>query len=170
MKGAAGAAVVLLLVGVAGCGTTDPNVEFAQQMIPHHEQALEMAALVAVRSADPDVEALAAKIEAAQAPEIEQMQTWLAQWGESEVDDAHGGHGSEHGMMTAEQMAALETATGAEFDDLWLEMMIDHHEGAIVMAEEVLAQSSDPQVEQLAQDVIAAQTAETEQMTDLLAQ
>lgn len=136
MKGAAGAAGVLLLVGVAECATTDPNVEFAQQMIRitsrHWKWRRSWRSAVRIRTSK-----TSPRRSGAQAPEIEQMQTWLAQWGRVEVDDAARRARLEHGMMTAEQMAALRLATRAEFDDLWLEMMIDHHEGAIVMAEEV---------------------------------
>ena len=150
------------------------DIAFAQLMIPHHEQAVEMAdmALAPKAAASAQVQALASQIKAAQAPEIEQMQDWLRQWGApqqmaSASTDAEGGMEgmdmggvTENGMMTAEQMATLSAATGAAFDRQWLELMIAHHQGAITMAEQVRSESQNPQVIALANEIIKSQTAE----------
>jgi uncharacterized protein (DUF305 family) len=149
---------------------------FAQMMIPHHEQAIEMADLAPARTSSPQVLALAEDIAAAQGPEIDLMAGWLQSWGEevptpgSSTDHAgHGmGDGSMMGMMSAEDMAALAAANGAEFDRMWLAMMIAHHEGAVVMAEQVRDSSLAP-VRDLADAIIAGQTAEIAQMQALLA-
>lgn len=175
------------------------DVAYVQMMIPHHEQAVEMAELVPSRSGSPDVVALATQIEEAQAPEIEQMEGWLKAWGAPEPsavqspgtatgsghDDMD--HGTTvpddmmpddtmpddmetggHGMMTADQMQALENATGAEFDRMWLEMMIEHHRGAVTSSEEILNTGESEQVRQLAQQIVASQQAEIAQMESLL--
>ncbi len=150
------------------------DIAFAQLMIPHHEQAVEMAdmALAPKAAASPQVQALATQIKAAQAPEIEQLQGWLQQWGApqqmaSASTDADGGMDgmdmggvTENGMMTAEQMATLSAATDTAFDRQWLELMIAHHQGAITMAEQVKADSQNPQVIALANEIIKSQTAE----------
>jgi uncharacterized protein (DUF305 family) len=113
----------------------DADVAFAQGMIPHHEQAVAMAelALDPTSGAGPAVLDLAARIEAGQGPEIELMTGWLtAREQPLEMDMGHDHDMSAvDGMMSAEDMEALAAATGADFDRLWTEMMIDHHEGAI---------------------------------------
>jgi uncharacterized protein (DUF305 family) len=150
------------------------DVAFAQLMIPHHQQAVAMADLALQNADSAQVTALAKQIKAAQDPEITQMKGWLTMWGAPmtmEGSDASGMPGMDHGgmdmggvtangMMTAEDMAALGKAKGAEFDRMWLQMMINHHQGAIQMAEQVKATTTDPQVQQLADTIIAAQTAE----------
>ena len=115
----------------------DADVTFAQQMIPHHRQAIEMAeiALDPTVAAGPDVVALAGQIKAAQDPEIEQMTSWLQTWGQSTSDTIDMSHGEPMGgMMTDEGMRALAAARGVAFDQLWLTGMISHHQGAIEMA------------------------------------
>lgn len=149
------------------------DVMFAQMMIPHHEQAVEMAdlALAPAAGAGTDVTALATKIKAAQAPEIATMSGWLSAWG-AEADDDMGGmhHGaSMPGMMSDEDMAALADARGDAFDRMWLTMMVAHHEGALTMADDVLGTTQDPQVRTLAEAVVAGQTAEIATMKSLLA-
>jgi uncharacterized protein (DUF305 family) len=141
-------------------------------MIPHHEQAVEMAeiALDPARGAGDDVRTLATRIQAAQDPEIERMRALLASWGEEELTDMgddHESHGMS-GMMTAEEMAALEQASGTEFDRMWLAMMIAHHEGAVEMAGVVQAGGSAPAVRELAGQIATAQEAEIAEMTSLL--
>ena len=107
-------------------------------MIPHHRQAIEMAQLAEGRAADPRVLDLAARIEAAQDPEIEMLSGWLDEWAPthawSGMDHGGMGHGT-GGMMSEQDMRGLMTATGAEFDRLFLEQMIAHHTGALEMAE-----------------------------------
>ena len=107
-------------------------------MIAHHEQAIEMAEIAQdpARQAGAEVVALAGRIEAAQDPEIELMTGWLEAWGQPVQMDTSDGHDMSEmtGMMSAEDMDALATKTGTEFDDMWLTMMVEHHEGAIEMA------------------------------------
>lgn len=143
---------------------------FSQMMIPHHKQALEMSALVPERTDNPEVLALAAAIEAAQTPEIEQMTAWLVGWGlPTEIDmELHREHVGMEGMLTEEQLAALAAASGPEFDRLWLEGMIAHHEGAVVMAETVVAAGAHPPTVALAVEIIEAQETEIELMQALL--
>ena len=155
----------------------DADVAFATGMIPHHEQALEMADLVAGKSVSNDVAMLADEIRAAQGPEISEMQGFLTEWGTTA--DPHAGHGgssgdgsssahSGHGMMTKDDLKMLAAATGPAFEQMWVTMMIAHHEGAVMMAREVLTAGKEPRVQALAQTVIASQTAEIAQMRALL--
>ncbi|MDE3724006.1 MULTISPECIES: DUF305 domain-containing protein [Nocardiopsis] len=146
----------------------DADVSFAQMMIPHHEQAVEMSELAQTRAGE-DVRGLAAEIEAAQGPEIDQMTGLLESWGEEPMDDMGGmDHGGMDGMMSEDQMADLEQAEGDAFDTMFLEMMIEHHEGAIAMAETEIEQGADPEAQELAQEIVDAQRTEIEQMNDML--
>ena len=172
------------------------DLTFAQSMIVHHEGAIEMADLAPTRAASPEVKELAARIKAAQGPEIEQMQSWLTAWGAAmststaaSSDDEMGGmdHGgmsgtgtegqmsgtasagmSMPGMMTDEQMQQLTAASGAAFDKMFLEMMIAHHQGAIEMANTELADGSNPDALALAESIKTSQTAEISEMQQLL--
>lgn len=149
------------------------DVMFAQMMIPHHEQAVVMSDYALENTSNPEVLALAEQIKAAQQPEIEQMTSWLEEWGVPVMSGmdamgAHGGHGMS-GMLTDEQLDELANATDADFDALYLAYMIDHHEGAIDMAEDV-ADSQDPRVAALAAAIIEAQRAEILEMQRLLGQ
>ena len=157
---------------VGSAALNDADIEFAQGMIAHHEQAVEMAeiALDPNRQASAEVIDLATRIQAAQEPEIEQMTAWLTAAGESIMMDLGEGHdmSSMEGMMTAEQMDALAVATGSEFDTMWLEMMIAHHEGAISQSQTVKANGSNPDVLALADQIIAAQQGEIAEMQALL--
>lgn len=154
----------------------DADVTFAQGMIPHHEQAVEMAELATDRAESDDVKRLAADIEAAQAPEIEQLTTWLEQWGAEAPSGAmdHGdmGHGDSggdmSGMMTEEDMTMLEGAQGADFDRAFLEMMVVHHEGAVEMAETEVADGENPDAIEMAETIISTQEAEIAEMRELL--
>ncbi|MGN2639357.1 DUF305 domain-containing protein [Nocardia takedensis] len=153
----------------------DADVAFAQEMIPHHRQAVEMAALVASRSTDPRVLDLAARIQAAQEPEIDTMTAWLRAWGArvppTAADHAGMGHAPDvpmPGMMNAEQMNRMEAARGAEFDRLWLTGMIEHHEGAVDMARTELDRGANAEAKALAQHIIDAQRAEITEMRGLL--
>ena len=154
-------------------GASAADAMFAQMMIPHHEQAVVMSELAETRASNPEILALAAEIKAAQQPEIEQMKGWLAEWGVPVMSgmDAmgeHGGHGMS-GMLTEEQLDDLETASGVEFDILFAEGMIEHHEGAIDMAEDVV-DSKDPRVAALAEVIIRTQQAEIAQMKAISAE
>lgn len=163
----------------AGTGSA-ADIAFAQLMIPHHQQAVQMADLAASNAASPEVKALAAQIKAAQRPEITMMGQWLAAWGApstmpsaSASDSSVGGMGmggmTVAGMMSAADMANLGQATGAAFDRMWLQMMITHHQGAISMAQQVATTTSNPQVKALAEAIISGQTAEIATMQQLLA-
>ncbi|WP_017583360.1 DUF305 domain-containing protein [Nocardiopsis valliformis] len=143
----------------------DADVHFAQMMIPHHEQAVDMADLADTRAGS-EVQALAEEIRAAQGPEIEQMETLLDAWG-AEVE-----HGMDHsqmdGMLSEGQMTQLEAAEGEDFDTLFLEFMVLHHEGAVDMARTELADGVNPEARELAEEIIAAQEDEIEQMNEML--
>lgn len=151
----------------------EADIEFAQGMIAHHEQAVEMAEI----ALDPNVNAsaavvdLATRIQAAQEPEIDQMTAWLTAAGEPVTMDLADGHDMSDmdGMMSADDMDALAAATGTEFDTMWAEMMIEHHEGAISQSETVKADGSNPDVLALADQIIATQQAEIAEMQQLLA-
>ena len=140
---------------------TDSDLMFAEMMIPHHEQAIEMSLLAVKLSQDAEVVALAQEILSAQAPEIEQMKTW----GNLNLE-AHAGH-TMMGMLTPDQMSALSAATGSAFDRLFLEGMIAHHEGAIQMAQMVI-QSPNAEARKLGEEIIASQTAEIKLMQKML--
>lgn len=156
--------------GSTSAGTAagaDADVVFAQMMIPHHEQAVEMASMaIANDTASEEVKALARRIEAAQDPEIQTMRGWLRTWGA--VESAGPMHHGSGGMMTDEDMASLEGATGAEFDRMWLTMMIEHHRGAVDMAQDVLATTADADVEELATAVVESQEKEIATMRGML--
>lgn len=165
------------LLSVTACGGeadhNDADVEFATGMIPHHEQAVAMADL-ALEQGGPEVETLAEEIQAAQGPEIETMTGWLESWGEEVPEDTDHmemdgmDHSGMDGMMTPEQMEDLESAEGGEFDTLWLEMMIEHHEGAIAMSEDQVADGQNADAIGLAEDIAEAQQAEITQMQEML--
>jgi uncharacterized protein (DUF305 family) len=172
----------------------DADVAFATDMIQHHAQALSMVDLTMDRPLDPEVEALAEQIRAAQAPEIEQMVDWLTSWGEDVPetvrDHANAGHdmsdmdGSDMGddmgddmggmdpdmpgMMSAADMDALASASDEEFQDMWLEMMIEHHEGAVEMAETERSEGRFEDAVDLAGSIIDSQSEEIATMQDLL--
>jgi uncharacterized protein (DUF305 family) len=149
------------------------DVEFAQGMIAHHEQAIEMAeiALDPNTQAGPAVVALAERIKAAQDPEVTLMTGWLTSAGMSTMMDEAGGHSMSdmEGMMSVEDMDSMAAMTGGEFDTVWLEMMIAHHEGAISQSETVKSKGSNPDVLSLADAIIVAQQAEITEMRGLLA-
>ncbi|MDT5193124.1 MAG: hypothetical protein QOI28_5375 [Mycobacterium sp.] len=165
-------------------GFNDQDVEFATNMIPHHQQAVEMAALVPDRSTNPAVLKLAADISAAQGPEIETLKVFLVQWKEgtdtnpeapetSGSPDSHGGHGGMdpmemQGMIDAAAIANLASLKGPEFDKLWMQSMISHHEGAIEMANAEIAGGVNVDAKNLAQQIVTAQQAEINQMKQML--
>ncbi|MGW1990808.1 DUF305 domain-containing protein [Embleya sp. NPDC001921] len=144
----------------------DADVMFAQMMIPHHEQAVEMAKEAPAKAADPEVRKLAAAIEAAQAPEIAQMKGWLAGWGRPAA--APGGMSHGDGMMSDADMSRFKASTGAEFDRQFLAMMIAHHNGAVAMADTELAKGANPDARGLAERIKTSQATEIRQMRQLL--
>ncbi|WP_197984330.1 DUF305 domain-containing protein [Aeromicrobium sp. CFBP 8757] len=166
----------LPLVLVAACGSSDDSgdghgdadVAFVQQMVPHHEQAVEMADMAERADASADVKALAAQIKAAQGPEIATMKTWLDDWDVPSDDGGHGMGAMGDGMMSDSDMTELGTLSGAAFDQEWLTMMIEHHEGAVAMARTELADGQDARAKKLARQIIAAQQAEIATMKGLL--
>lgn len=155
----------------------DADIAFAQEMIAHHRQAVMMATMVPSRSTDPQVLALAQRIEGAQEPEIATMTAWLQAWGvpvtaghdgSGHDGSGHGADSSMPGMMSDEQMSQMEAAGGPEFDRMWLTGMIAHHEGAIVMSRTELAEGADPAAKAMAQQIIDAQQAEIDEMRTML--
>lgn len=171
-KSLIGAVAGMLVLSACGssANTAAPDlaadVTFAQNMVPHHEQALEMAKLVPSRSTNEKVRGLAERVEKAQDPEITQMNEWLKQWGATTKQD-HTGHDMA-GMMSHDDMAKLENSSGAEFDRLWLDLMVEHHEGAVEMAKTELAQGRDDNAKKLAQAIVDGQQQEITEMKDLL--
>lgn len=145
------------------------DVAFAQGMIPHHRQAVEMSALAASRAESAEVKSLAKEISGAQQPEIEKLSGWLKSWGKK-VPGAHEGHGGHHmhGMMTPQDMAELKKSSGKDFDRGFLTMMTAHHEGAVQMSRTEEADGSYPQAKKLAGDIRRAQTREIKEMRELL--
>lgn len=184
---AASAAFLAAVIGVAGCGdsdsgsmpgmshnstmpTTPPvssaaafndaDVMFATQMIPHHQQAVEMSDLALRKATTAAVKNLATAIKAAQDPEIKQLSGWLTTWGKPvPTPGAHSGHAMA-GMMSTEQMTDLSEASGSMFDRMWTQMMIEHHQGAIAMAKTEQTTGKDPASISLAQKIQTVQTTE----------
>jgi uncharacterized protein (DUF305 family) len=149
------------------------DVTFAQQMIPHHQQAVDMAKLVPSHTSNQQVVALAAQIQQAQNPEIQQMTGWLQHWGVSGTMPGMGMPGMSStmpGVMSSAEMAQLGNAKDAAFDRMWLQMMVQHHQGAIDMAKTELQQGGNAEAKQLAQKIIDGQQAEITTMNGLLSQ
>lgn len=151
----------------------DADVIFAKMMYPHHAQAVEMAAMAVGRTDNQEVLSLAAAIESAQQPEMDQLTAWLAQWGQPAPSAGMGemsgmDHSSQSGMMTQQDMDALMSASGPDFDRLWLTMMIAHHTGAIEMANVEIAQGSNPDAIQMARTIAESQQREIDAMRQLL--
>jgi uncharacterized protein (DUF305 family) len=189
-----------LAVGLTACGDdggdssakvsatehNDADVAFAGDMIQHHAQALSMVDLTMDRPLNPEVEALAEDIRAAQAPEIETLAGWLTDWDEQipetirdHVNAGHGAgdlsdsmedvdHGDMPGMMSADDIDALENAADTEFQEMWLEMMIEHHEGAIEMAKAEQEDGRYKAAVALAGDIVDSQSQEVSTMQGLL--
>jgi uncharacterized protein (DUF305 family) len=159
-------------IKLAALRYTAADVKFMRDMVPHHSQALDMSVLVPERSQDPDLIELAAKIETTQRDEIAYMQSWLTERGEPEAPmdwhhHAHGDHAME-GMATHEEMEALAAASGEDFDRMFLSLMIAHHEGALVMVDELLDEqgsAQDPAFYEFVSHVKTDQSAEIERMT-----
>lgn len=163
----------------------DADVTFAQSMIPHHQQAVQMSEMARMHASTTEVKQLADNIEAAQGPEIDTMTGWLKAWGEDVPSDSSsdmggmggmdgsdpsmgGEPGGVPGMMSDADMKALDAATGAEFDRMFLTLMSEHHEGAIAMAKTEQANGKNPDAIALAKKIEAAQAAEIAQMKDML--
>ncbi len=183
-------AIGTLSLLVIGCGSTktsssddtsptdtsvtqfnDADVMFAQMMIPHHEQAIEMSdiALDPTVGASDEVLSLARDIKAAQDPEIAQMTALLESWGQSTAMDSSMDHSEMmSGMLTVEEISTLGTLRGTAFDTAWIQAMIKHHEGAIQMAIDLQNDGINTDVQKLASTIIATQQAEIDAMKALL--
>ncbi|MBK8459341.1 MAG: DUF305 domain-containing protein [Micropruina sp.] len=188
MSRALAATLAVAVLGLTGCassampaGTVSATVSspaasqnaadvmFAQMMIPHHEQAVEMSELLLAKTGiTPEVTSLARAIKGAQQPEIDQMRAWLTAWQEPEGGD-HSGHGGMEGMLSQAELQSIQAADSARGTTLFLQGMIAHHEGAVVMAQDVLRDGRDPEVRALANAIISAQQAEIATMKKLLA-
>lgn len=185
------AALVVLLAGCASPSPTGPSpaassstevaahndadTEFAQMMIIHHEGAVEMAALAESKAATTEVQELAARIKIAQGPEIDQMRGWLQEWGEPAPEDSDmtgmGHDGMDMGGLDQQAaMDELELMDGTAFDRRFLTLMIQHHQGALIMAEEQIARGSNQDAIGLANAIISAQQKEITEMEGLLEQ
>ncbi|EXU62728.1 hypothetical protein Z951_39805 [Streptomyces sp. PRh5] len=166
----------------------DADVKFAQMMIPHHEQAVEMSKLADEQAEDAKIKTLAGDIEKAQDPEIKKMKSWLKAWGKPESGSGMPGmdHGSDSsmpgmdhgsgssdnsgmpGMMSDKDMKELKAAKGADFDKMFAQMMIGHHNGAIDMAKDEQKNGKNATAKKLADDVVKTQTAEVKQLRGML--
>lgn len=145
------------------------DVDYARMMIQHHTQALAMTDLVSERAESEKVKRLAERIAASQEPEIGAMRGWLTEHGEKETETggAHD-HAAMPGMATGAQLKQLRAARGEAFDQLFLTLMITHHQGAITMATDVKAQGNNVRIEEMADDVVAQQTSEISRMRKML--
>ena len=161
----------------------DADVGFATDMIQHHAQALTMVDLTAGRTLDPEVQQLAEDIRAAQTPEIEEMTDWLTSWSEDVPEtirdhtNAHGDMGNTDGddmgqdmpgMMSQDDLEDLKNASDADFQDMWLEMMVEHHTGAVQMATTEQERGQYASAIDLSGRIIESQTKEIETMNGLL--
>ena len=152
-------------------GFNAADVSFAQSMIPHHQQAVQMARMAKTHTSTSEVKALAQKIEADQGPEIATMQGWLEDWGKGRsASESMGGmdHGDMKGMMSAGDMSKLRDAAGPSFDKMFLTMMIAHHRGAISMAKTEQSAGKNRAATSLAEKIEAAQKTEIAQMEKML--
>ncbi|MGW5443412.1 DUF305 domain-containing protein [Streptomyces asiaticus] len=161
----------------AAGGFNDADVSFAQMMIPHHEQALEMAGLADERASNARIKSLAGQIEKAQDPEIATLKSWLKGWGKPEQASSdempgmhHGASGKDAmgGMMSEEDMRKLKAAKGPAFDRAFASMMIDHHKGAISMAKDEKKNGRNAKAKKLADDVVKSQSTEVATLRTLL--
>jgi uncharacterized protein (DUF305 family) len=147
------------------------DVAFAQNMIPHHQQAVDMSAMVPSRTANPDVVVLANHIGSDQQSEIDMLKELLARWGEPTGADhaGHDGHAAMgiDGMVDAATMERLQYLRGGEFDGLWLRSMIKHHQGAVTMAQHEVAHGQNPDAVKMAKIIVDWQQLEIGQMTKL---
>ena len=160
MEHGSGATTAASSAPSAGAAFNNADVQFAQMMIVHHQQALEMATLADTRASDAEVKKIATDIKNAQDPEIKTMTAWLTAWGQP--TSAPGGHNMPGmpGEMSEADMKKLEAATGTEFDREFARMMIAHHNGAIEMARQEQSQGTNPDAKALAATIEKAQTAE----------
>jgi uncharacterized protein (DUF305 family) len=176
---------LLALLLVSACGSdaeesapepsrtehNEADVRFATRMIPHHAEAVSMVDLTLGRDLDPDLVELAEGIRTTQVAETETMVDWLTDWGEEVPEtmrDHVNSHAGDHGGTGDEDLAALEQATGADFERMFLEMMIEHHEGAVEMAETELDEGRYLPARELAEEITKVQQSEIDRMRELL--
>jgi len=150
----------------------ESDTTFAQMMVTHHEGAIEMAALAETKGSSSEVRNLAGRIRAAQGPEIEQMRGWLKDWGEPAPEDSDMGGMGHEGMDMGglDQQAAMDELTkqnGEAFDKAFLTLMIQHHQGALTMANQEVATGANTEAVALAESIIAAQQKEIAEMQAL---
>lgn len=149
------------------------DVAFAQQMLPHHRQAVEMSETLLDKGSgvDPDVVAIAEQIAVEQSPEIDTLSGWLREWGEPTAASGTSGtdHSSMSGMMSDDDVSALDDASAQDAGELFLRQMIEHHTGAVEMARSEVEQGRNADAVALAESIISGQTAEIDQMRDVLA-
>ncbi|MGN9842782.1 DUF305 domain-containing protein [Nonomuraea sp. H19] len=155
-------------VGQTPKPATASDVRFAEAMIPHHRQALEMTSLVDERTTTPSIRAFARSITAAQTPEIKAMTGWLAELGRQAPAGHEHGQAAGYGMASEEELNALRAARGTAFDRLFLQLMTKHHQGAVKMAGEELANGRDQRMRMLAKDVYSGQSIEIARMKQVL--
>ena len=169
-------AAAMLLAGCSGSDSDSAEFDsddtmFAQMMIPHHEQAIEMSdiALDPTTGASQTVRDLATRIKAEQDPEIAQMTSLLTQWGQPTQMDPSMDHSSMmSGMLSTDELTALGAKRGADFDTSWLRAMIAHHEGAVEMARDVIDNGKNTELRALAESVVSSQLAEIDEMKALV--
>ncbi|RIJ49008.1 DUF305 domain-containing protein [Clavibacter lycopersici] len=155
----------------ASAGATSTQVSAADEMFvkmmrPHHEQAIEMSDMLLGKTGiSPEVTALATEIKEAQVPEIEQLSAWAEQWG---IDGMSGMDHGMGGMMSDSDMQELDAAEGAEAEQLFLSQMIEHHTGAIEMAQTEIDDGQDPDAIEMAEGIVATQEDEISRMRALL--
>jgi uncharacterized protein (DUF305 family) len=151
-------------------GFNDADVMFAQMMIPHHEQAIELAdmALDPTLMASEQVKALASQIKSAQDPEIDLMAQWLNEWEQPLMDMSVDHSMTMEGMLSVDELGAIGQMNGEEFDQAWIRAMIAHHQGAIEMADKVKTEGESALVQGLADSIIQAQKSEIDTLELLL--
>ena len=175
--------LVVLLAGLLGAGTAsaatqsynDVDAEFTRMMIPHHYQAIVMSELAPDRAADPELKSLADRILTEQGLEIQMMRGWQGRNGLPVTDPETAYQDlltkpdmlEQMGMATKEEMDRLASLSGADFDRLYLDLMIPHHDGAVIMLRDVILNGSDQQLNQMAQDMMSTQMAQIAIMDEM---
>ena len=149
----------------------DADVRFAQMMIPHHQQAVEMSDIILAKDGiDRQVTKLAEQIKQAQQPEINTMTGWLQSWGQPVNGGMGGMNDGDSGMMNEEDMQQLRAADASTGQRLFLRGMVAHHQGAVAMAQDEIANGSNPDAIKLAENIVKTQNAEIATMEELLQQ
>ena len=171
------AVAVAALLAVAGCAESrvaesasfnEADLQFVEQMIPHHKQAVEISKLAEERSQDEQVISLASDISFIQTIELEELQGWLLDWGFAEATDDHEDHGDMSSMLTEAELQQLEAATGSDFDLTFAQLMFKHHEGAIAAAEKALTDGKSEDLRFFAQSLIETQGAELIELQSII--